>query len=141
LYTSGSTGTPKGALHRQRAPRDTALTYGAEVLRLSAADRVYSSSRLFFAYGLGNSLTFPLAAGATVILDCERPTPERIADIFVGQKPSVFFGVPAVYRALLDASVGRATSSLRLCVSAGEALPERIFDDWRTATGLEILDG
>src|SRR5205085_10691637 len=79
LYTSGSTGAPKGALHRHTAPRDTALTYGAKVLQLTQADRVYSSSRLFFAYGLGNSLTFPLAAGATVIIDCERPTPERIA--------------------------------------------------------------
>lgn len=143
LYTSGSTGTPKGALHRQRAPRDTAQTYGANVLQLSKADRIYSSSRLFFAYGLGNSLTFPLAAGAAVILDCERPTPERIARIFAEQQPTVFFGVPAVYRALLDyeASQTLFTASLRLCVSAGEALPGRIFEDWRERFSLEILDG
>jgi len=143
LYTSGSTGTPKGALHRQGAPRDTALTYGAKVLQLTKADRAYSSSRLFFAYGLGNSLTFPLAAGATVILDCERPTPERIARIFAEQQPTVFFGVPAVYRALLDFDANQEldTSSLRLCVSAGEALPARIFEEWRDRFNLEILDG
>jgi benzoate-CoA ligase family protein len=143
LYTSGSTGTPKGALHRHTAPRDTALTYGANVLRLAAGDRVYSSSRLFFAYGLGNSLTFPLAAGAAVILDAERPTPERIAQLFSDAAPTVFFGVPAIYRALLDFDKQRAldTSSLRLCVSAGEALPARIFEEWRDRFGLEILDG
>ncbi|HKP11575.1 MAG TPA: benzoate-CoA ligase family protein [Blastocatellia bacterium] len=143
LYTSGSTGTPKGALHRHAAPRDTALTYGASVLRLTPADRVYSSSRLFFAYGLGNSLTFPLAAGAAVILDCERPTPERIAQVFAGRAPTAFFGVPAVYRALLDYDEGAPldTSSLRLCVSAGESLPGQIFEDWRERFGLEILDG
>jgi benzoate-CoA ligase family protein len=143
LYTSGSTGTPKGALHRHRAPRDTALTYGANVLQLTKADRVYSSSRLFFAYGLGNSLTFPLAVGATLILDCERPTPDGIAQIFSEQKPTVFFGVPAVYRALLDFNSRRAldTSSLRLCVSAGEALPAPLFEEWRESFKLEILDG
>ena len=143
LYTSGSTGTPKGALHRHRAPRDTALTYGANVLQLTKADRVYSSSRLFFAYGLGNSLTFPLAAGATVILDCERPTPDRIAKVFSERKPTVFFGVPAVYRALLDFQARQPldVSSLRMCVSAGEALPAPLFEQWRDAFGLEILDG
>ncbi|MFL6213344.1 MAG: benzoate-CoA ligase family protein [Blastocatellia bacterium] len=143
LYTSGSTGTPKGALHRHAAPHDTAQTFGANVLRLTAADRVYSSSRLFFAYGLGNSLTFPLAAGATVILDAERPTPERIAQLFSEAAPTVFFGVPAIYRALLDFDKSSAldTSSLRLCVSAGEALPARIFEDWRARFGLDILDG
>jgi benzoate-CoA ligase family protein len=143
LYTSGSTGTPKGALHRHGAPRETALTYGANVLQLTRADRVYSSSRLFFAYGLGNSLTFPLAAGATTILDCERPTPDRIARILTEQRPTVFFGVPAIYRALLEFKCGHAldTSALRLCVSAGEALPARIFAEWRAETGLEILDG
>jgi benzoate-CoA ligase family protein len=143
LYTSGSTGTPKGALHCHAAPRDTALTFGANVLRLTTADRVYSSSRLFFAYGLGNSLTFPLAAGATTILDAERPTPERIARLFTEAAPTVFFGVPAVYRALLEFDKRQPldTSSLRMCVSAGEALPARIFEDWRERFGLEILDG
>lgn len=143
LYTSGSTGRPKGALHRHGAPRDTARTYGEKVLRLTSEDRLYSSSRLFFAYGLGNSLTFPLAAGATVILDCERPTPERIAHLLVETAPTVFFGVPAIYRALLDhhAKHPLDPSSLRMCVSAGEALPARVFEEWRDTFGLEILDG
>jgi benzoate-CoA ligase family protein len=143
LYTSGSTGTPKGALHRHASPRHAALTFGASVLRLTAGDRVYSSSRLFFAYGLGNSLTFPLAAGAAVILDAERPTPERIAHLFKEAKPTVFCGVPAIYRALLDFDNQQRldTTSLRLCVSAGEALPARIFEEWRDRFGLEILDG
>ncbi|MGA9772381.1 MAG: benzoate-CoA ligase family protein [Blastocatellia bacterium] len=143
LYTSGSTGTPKGALHRHDAIPYTVESYSANVLRLTEQDRIYSSSRLFFAYGLGNSLSFPLAAGACVLLDSERPSPARIAKIFKEQKPTVFFGVPAVYGALLDfhASNPLDVSSLRLCVSAGEALPARIFEDWRRELGLTILDG
>jgi 4-hydroxybenzoate-CoA ligase len=113
-------------------------------LRLTGQDRVYSSSRLFFAYGLGNSLSFPLSAGAAVILDPGRSTPERIATLLEEQKPTVFFGVPAVYLSLLEhrARGGQVdTSSLRLCVSAGEALPPRIFEDWQREFGSEILDG
>ncbi|HEX8091004.1 MAG TPA: AMP-binding protein, partial [Blastocatellia bacterium] len=82
LYTSGSTGAPKGVLHLHGAIPHTVRSYASNVLRLSKEDRVYSSSRMFFAYGLGNSLSFPLAAGATVILDPERPTPGRIAKLF-----------------------------------------------------------
>lgn len=143
LYTSGSTGTPKGALHRHDAIPYTVESYAENFLRLTGRDRIYSSSRLFFAYGLGNSLSFPLAAGACVLLDPERPNAERIAKIFEEQKPTVFFGVPAVYRALLDFHANQPldVSSLRLCVSAGEALPARIFEDWRREFGLTILDG
>ncbi len=144
LYTSGSTGTPKGALHRHGAVPQTVESYSKNILRLTERDRVYSSSRLFFAYGLGNSLSFPLEAGATVILDSERPTAERLSKIFEEQSPTVFFGVPAVYRMLLDIRRAGARidlSSLRLCVSAGEALPENIFADWARQYGLQILDG
>ncbi len=143
LYTSGSTGTPKGALHHHSAIPFTVQSYAANVLRLTEQDRIYSSSRLFFAYGLGNSLSFPLAAGACVLLDSDRPNAERIAKIFEAQKPSLFFGVPAVYRALLEfhANNHMDVSSLRLCVSAGEALPARIFEDWQREFGLAILDG
>ena len=144
LYTSGSTGAPKGALHHHGAIPYTVETYAASVLKLTEQDRVYSSSRLFFAYGLGNSLSFPLAAGARVILDSERPNAERIARIFEEQRPTVFFGVPAVYRSLLDLHAsGRRidASSLRLSVSAGEALPGRIFEEWLFEFGLTILDG
>jgi benzoate-CoA ligase family protein len=141
LYTSGSTGAPKGVLHLHDSIPYTVETYAANVLRLTREDRVYSASRMFFAYGLGNSLSFPLAAGATVILDTDRPTPDRLARLFKTQSPTVFFGVPALYLSLLAASDGLDLSSLRLCVSAGEALPSKIFDDWRRKFGSEILDG
>ena len=106
-------------------------------------DRVFSSSRLFFAYGFGNGFSFPLGLGATSILCRERPKPEVIARIFVEQRPTIFFGVPAVFRALLEyRRQGHSldTSSLRVCASAGEALPARIFDEWRNELGLQILD-
>lgn len=144
LYTSGSTGTPKGVLHVHGSIPHTVENYSENILRLSTEDRVYSSSRLFFAYGLGNSLSFPLAAGAAVILDDARPTPERVAALFLEQKPTVFFGVPAVYQSLLEYR-GKGgvldSSHLRLCVSAGEALPPRICQEWHTEFGLTILDG
>ncbi|HEV8485099.1 MAG TPA: benzoate-CoA ligase family protein [Blastocatellia bacterium] len=144
LYTSGSTGAPKGVLHRHGSVEYTVDTYARSVLQLSAVDRLYSASRLFFAYGLGNSFSFPLGSGATVLLDTARPTAEYLATLFEEQSPTVFFGVPAVYRGLLEShTTGRRldTSSLRLCVSAAEALPGRIFEDWERAFGLEIIDG
>jgi len=141
LYTSGSTGAPKGVLHLHGSIPYTVQSYAAKVLRLTSEDRVYSSSRMFFAYGLGNSLSFPLALGATVILDTDRPTPERLARLFKQQAPTVFFGVPAVYLSLLGSNAELDLSSLRMCVSAGEALPAKIFQDWQSRFGLEILDG
>jgi len=144
LYTSGSTGTPKGALHLHKAIPVTIENYAESVLRLTPDDRIFSSSRLFFAYGLGNSLSFPLAARATVILEPDRLSADRLAELLEKKKPTVFFGVPAVYMSLLDyrAAVGRTdVSSLRLCVSAGEALPASIYEDWEQHFGLRILDG
>ncbi|HYH86601.1 MAG TPA: benzoate-CoA ligase family protein [Pyrinomonadaceae bacterium] len=144
LYTSGSTGRPKGAMHTHRNLPYTVETYCKHVLRPTPEDRLFSSSRLFFAYGLGNSLSFPLASCATSVLCKERPTPQIIASVFERHRPTIFFGVPAVFRALLEyAASGGAldTSSINLCVSAGEKLPERIFREWEELTGLPILDG
>jgi len=99
---------------------------------------------MFFAYGLGNSLSFPLAAGATVLLEPERMDAERLSRFIEDRKPTVFFGVPAVYLSLLDYRLNGGPvdlSSVRLCVSAGEALPAKIFEDWQHEFGLTILDG
>jgi benzoate-CoA ligase family protein len=144
LYTSGSTGRPKGATHTHRNLPYTVETYGKQVLGVRPGERLFSSSRLFFAYGLGNSLSFPLSTGATSVLCRERPTPPVIAGVFEKHQPTIFFGVPAVFRALVEyASQGGAlaTQSLKFCVSAGEKLPERIFREWKELTGLDILDG
>jgi benzoate-CoA ligase len=144
LYTSGSTGTPKGVLHNHGSIPFTVESYAANVLRLTSEDRVFSSSRMFFAYGLGNSLSFPLAAGATVILEPERMSAELLAKFIEDQKVTVFFGVPAVYLSLLEYrwSGGRVDfSGVRLRVSAGEALPSKICEDWQREFGLTILDG
>lgn len=144
LYTSGSTGRPKGATHVHRNLPYTVETYCKQVLRVKPGDRLFSSSRLFFAYGLGNSLSFPLSSCATSILCRERPTPQAIADVFEAQRPTIFFAVPAIFRALIE-YVARGgelkTDSINFCVSAGERLSERIFREWKELTGLDILDG
>ena len=144
LYTSGSTGQPKGAMHLHRNLPYTVETCCKHVLQVEPEDRLFSSSRLFFAYGLGNSLSFPLGSGATAILSSERPTPSVIAEIFRQHRPTIFFGVPTVFRALIEyTSQGNSleTSSIKFCVSAGEKLPEKIFYEWKSLTGLNILDG
>lgn len=147
LYTSGSTGEPKGALHRQSDIFYTNETYCREVLRLRDGDRLFSSSRLPFAYGLGNAFTFPLLNGRTTILCREKPTPEVIARVFADYKPTIFFAVPVVYRLLLDEQKNHQNtsslvcSSLRLCISAGEALPAAIGEEWEKTFGVPVLDG
>ncbi|MGZ8848595.1 MAG: benzoate-CoA ligase family protein [Pyrinomonadaceae bacterium] len=144
LYTSGSTGEPKGALHTQADIFYTNETYCREVLNLREGDRLFSSSRLPFAYGLGNSFTFPLLNGGTSILCREKPTPEVVSRILADYRPTIFFGVPVVYRMLLEHHQNIAPldcSSLRLCVSAGEALPGQLGEDWQKTFGVQVLDG
>jgi benzoate-CoA ligase family protein len=144
LYTSGSTGEPKGAVHNQADIFYTNDTFCREVLRLQAGDRIFSSSRLPFAYGLGNSLTFPLLNGLTTVLCREKPVPDVMARILQNSRPTIFFGVPVVYRMLLEHHrKGNLldTASLRMCVSAGEALPAQLGEEWQRTFGVEVLDG
>ncbi len=144
LYTSGSTGEPKGAVHRQADVFYTNETFCREVLRVTKDDRLFSSSRLPFAYGLGNSFTFPLLNGATSILCSEKPTPDVITNILATARPTIFFAVPVVYNLLLDHHRAGKTldcSSLRLCVSAGEALPAHLGEEWEREFGVQLLDG
>ncbi|MFL5426247.1 MAG: benzoate-CoA ligase family protein, partial [Myxococcales bacterium] len=144
LYSSGSTGTPKGAMHLQQDLVQTARTYGAGVLKLRPDDVVFSAAKLFFAYGLGNAMTFPFAVGATVALLEGRPTPESVMRILREERPTVFYGVPTLFAAILaDPNNGRARGSdrLRICVSAGEPLPKEIGERWRDRFGADILDG
>ncbi len=143
LYTSGSTGEPKGAVHRQDDIFHTNNSYCAEVLNVTASDRLFSSSRLPFAYGLGNSFTFPLLNGATTILCSEKPAPEVVTRIFSESRPTIFFGVPVVYNLLLEHhrnSQKLDCSSLRFCVSAGEALPAHLGEEWEKEFGVQVLD-
>lgn len=144
LYTSGSTGEPKGAIHTQGHIFHTNNSFCREVLNLRKGDRLFSSSRLPFAYGLGNSFTFPLLNGVTSILCREKPTPDVISRVFVETRPTIFFGVPVVYNLLLDHHRTKQPldcSSLRLCVSAGEALPAHLGEEWQKEFGVPVLDG
>jgi 4-hydroxybenzoate-CoA ligase len=144
LYSSGSTGQPKGVRHVHSSLKYTADTYGAQVLKIEHEDIVYSAAKIFFAYGLGNAMTFPLSVGATTILYAGRPTPDAVFDILDRLKPTVFCGVPTLYAAMdaqLEAGRGHFSAPLRRCISAGEALPKEIGEKWRRLTGVDILDG
>ena len=144
LYTSGSTGEPKGAIHCQSDVFYTNETFCREVLRLTPQDRLFSSSRLPFAYGLGNSFSFPLLNGATTILCREKPSPDLIARLFQEQRPTIFFAVPVIYNLLLEYHRRGSKldcSSLRLCVSAGEALPAHLGEEWEREFGVQLIDG
>jgi len=143
LYSSGSTGTPKGTVHIQSSPIHTAELYARAVLGLREDDLVFSAAKLFFAYGLGNALSFPLAVGATTILMAERPTPEAVYQRLVAQRPTVFCGVPTLYAGMLAHAPlpPREALALRVCTSAGEALPADVGRRFTAQFGVEVLDG
>jgi benzoate-CoA ligase len=143
LYSSGSTGTPKGTVHLHSHMIQTAELYGRAVLGIRESDVVYSAAKLFFAYGLGNALSFPLAVGATTVLLPARPTPPDVFGILKKFQPTIFCGVPTLYAALLATPdrPDRKTLKLRICASAGEALPAEIGRKWTAEFGCEILDG
>ena len=143
LYSSGSTGTPKGTVHLHSHLVQTAELYGRAVLGIREDDVVYSAAKLFFAYGLGNALTFPLSVGATAVLLSARPTPEAVFGLLKKFQPTLFYGVPTLYAALLaDGNRPRKSElKLRVCASAGEALPAEIGRRWTEEFSCEILDG
>src|ERR1700732_2224394 len=144
LYSSGSTGMPKGVRHLHSNLAATAETYAKQVLGIREDDVGLSAAKLFFAYGLGNALTFPMSVGATTVLNSERPTPALMFALLNQYNPSIFFGVPTLFSAMLNDESQkqmRGGSRLRICTSAGEALPESVGHSWKARFGVDILDG
>ena len=143
LYSSGSTGTPKGTVHLHSHLIQTAELYGSGVLGIQHSDIVYSAAKLFFAYGLGNALTFPMSVGATAVLLPARPAPLDVFIVLKDFQPTIFYGVPTLYAAMLadPARPAKSELALRICTSAGEALPAEIGRQFTAAYDVEILDG
>jgi benzoate-CoA ligase family protein len=144
LYSSGSTGRPKAAVHLQHNMVYCSDTYATQVLGMTEQDRTVSAAKLFFAYGLGNNMHFPMRVGAQGVLYPHRPTPEAMFELIQRHRPTLFFGVPTLYAAMLqvkEAEKRYDLSSLRLCISAGEALPEELYRRWREKFRVEVLDG
>src|SRR5262249_61628445 len=144
LYSSGSTGMPKGVRHLHSSLQATADTYGKQVLGIRENDVCLSAAKLFFAYGLGNALTFPLAVGASTVLNPDRPTPALMFALLNKYNPTIFYGAPTLFAAMLNDETSkqeRAGNRLRICTSAGEALPESVGLAWKSRFGVDILDG
>ena len=145
FHTPGEAeGGQKCAVHQQKDMMVATRSYAEDVLGIRADDRFFSVSKLFFAYGLGNGMYFPLSAGASVVLNPEKTRVERVAELVARHRPTIFFGVPTFYAALLQESnrgVAMDLSSVRLAVSAGEPLPAEVFAQFRERFGIAILDG
>lgn len=141
LYSSGSTGQPKGVRHVHGALKATCDTFGDQVLGIREEDVVYSVAKMFFAYGLGNAVSFPQSVGATTVLFGGRPTPAAVYGIMAEHRPSILCAVPTLFAAMVQAADGTPEHSLRLCTSAGEALPRDVGESWERLTGVEIVDG
>jgi 4-hydroxybenzoate-CoA ligase len=144
LYSSGSTAAPKGVRHVHGSLRATVDTYGLQVLQIAPTDLVYSVAKLFFAYGLGNAMTFPMAVGACSVLFSHRPTPDAVLALMRLHRPTIFCGVPTLYASMLahpGIGPGAGSDRLRRCISAGEGLPEQVGSEWTRRVGVDILDG
>jgi acyl-coenzyme A synthetase/AMP-(fatty) acid ligase len=143
MYSSGSTGRPKGIVHLQHDMLYTHLSYARHLLKLRQDDVCFSVPKIFFAYGFGNSITFPFAAGASSVLLPGQPKPAAVFDTIARYRPTVFFGLPTLYTALSRAPEVKTAdlSSLRLCISAAEILAAEVFNAWKQVSGLEVLEG
>src|SRR6266700_3340046 len=143
MYSSGSTGRPKGIVHLQHDMAYSEAAFARNVLKLNADDICFSVPKIFFAYGFGNSITFPFSVGAATLLLPGQPKPAKIFEAIQRYRPSVFFGLPTLYTSLTKADGAASTdfSSLRMALSAAEVLSAEVFNGWKTLTGLEIVEG
>ena len=144
MYSSGTTGTPKGVMHVHSTPRLAARHVGEQRLGIRESDVSFSAAKMFFSFGLGNSIICPMAAGATTVLYPERPTPQTVFETLHAYQPTLFYAVPTLYASILAdprCSPQAGSRRLRLCISAGEPLPAHVGEEWKARFGLDIVDG